>query len=81
MFAKPRLKRSTAQSPSKKRKFAVEEVSFDDKARAEYLTGFHKRKLQRVKNAQEAAAKRARQEKIEFRRQVCCSPLRSPWLV
>lgn len=49
---------------------AVEEVNFDFEARQEYLTGFHKRKQQRIKNAQEEAAKRARQEKLELRKQV-----------
>jgi hypothetical protein len=34
------------------------------------LTGFHKRKQQRIKNAQEENAKRARQEKLEMRKQV-----------
>lgn len=49
---------------------AVEEVNFDFEARQEYLTGFHKRKQQRIKNAQEEAAKRARQEKLELRKQI-----------
>lgn len=72
MFARPRPKKSLLPPPSKKRKStsAVEEVSFDNDARQEYLTGFHKRKQQRIKNAQEEAAKRARQEKIEMRKQV-----------
>lgn len=72
MFAKPRPKKSILPPPSKKRKTtsAVEEINFDNDARQEYLTGFHKRKQQRIKNAQEEAAKRARQEKIELRKQV-----------
>lgn len=49
---------------------AVEEVVFDPSARSDYLTGFHKRKVQRIKAAQEAAAQRARQEKIDDRRKV-----------
>ena len=58
--------------PSKKRKktFGVEEVIYDENARADYLSGFHKRKLQRVKHAQEEAAKREKQEKLESRKQV-----------
>lgn len=40
-----------------------EEISFDLSAREEYLTGFHKRKLQRTKAAQEAADRRAKEEK------------------
>lgn len=76
MFAKPRPKKSLLPPPSKKRKatHTVEEISFDNSARQEYLTGFHKRKVQRQKHAQEEAAKRAREEKIEFRKQVSRGP-------
>ncbi|WQF79924.1 Putative nucleolar protein [Colletotrichum destructivum] len=72
MFAKPRPKKSVLPTVSKKRKAvsAVEEVNFDFDAREDYLTGFHKRKLQRVKWAQEQAAKKAREEKIEMRKQL-----------
>lgn len=58
---------------SKKRKLttAVEEVTFDPAAREEFLTGFHKRKVQRAKHAQEIAEKKAREERIEQRRKVC----------
>ncbi|EFQ28060.1 nucleolar protein 12 [Colletotrichum graminicola] len=72
MFAKPRPKKSVLPTVSKKRKAvsAVEEVNFDFDARQDYLTGFHKRKLQRVKWAQEQAAKKAREEKIEMRKQL-----------
>ena len=59
--------------PIKKRKMnsaAVEEVLFDSSARQEYLSGFHKRKLQRARHAQELAEKKARQEKVEQRRKV-----------
>lgn len=77
MFAKPRPKKSPLPPPSKKRKVhAIEEISFDNSAREEYLTGFHKRKVQRQKHAQEEAAKRAREEKIEMRKQVCLVPHR-----
>lgn len=40
-----------------------EEISFDLSARTEYLTGFHKRKVERAKAAQEAAERRAKEEK------------------
>ncbi|KAG5929404.1 hypothetical protein E4U42_005976 [Claviceps africana] len=72
MFAKPRPKKSPLPPPSKKRKTTstIEEISFDDGAREEYLTGFHKRKLQRIKHAQEESAKRARAEKLESRKQI-----------
>ncbi|KAI1367408.1 nucleolar protein 12-domain-containing protein [Xylaria arbuscula] len=71
MFARPRPKKLLAPPPKKrKRHHTVEEIKFDDDARAEYLTGFHKRKLQRAKHAQEQAAERARQERIEARKQI-----------
>jgi ribosomal RNA-processing protein 17 len=58
--------------PAKKRKTEskVEEITFDLGARQDYLTGFHKRKLQRAKFAQEKAAERARLERIEQRKKV-----------
>lgn len=57
--------------PTKKRKkSAVEEITFDSSAREEYLTGFHKRKVQRVKHAQEEAAKKERQERVIGRKKV-----------
>ncbi|ODA77395.1 hypothetical protein RJ55_07024 [Drechmeria coniospora] len=72
MVAKQRGNRLASAPPSKRRKInsAVEEVSFDFDARHEYLTGFHKRKQQRIKHAQEQAAKQARQEKLEARKQL-----------
>ncbi|KAI0503305.1 nucleolar protein 12-domain-containing protein [Xylaria bambusicola] len=71
MFARPRPKKLLAPPPKKrKRQHTLEEIKFDNDARAEYLTGFHKRKLQRAKHAQEQAAERARQEKIEARKQI-----------
>lgn len=75
MFAKPRI-RKTAQPPPKKRKtvHAIEEITFDPKARTEYLTGFHKRKQERKKRAQEIAEKKAREMRIEMRRQVRVTP-------
>ncbi|KAF3000365.1 hypothetical protein E8E14_004951 [Neopestalotiopsis sp. 37M] len=68
----PRPKKSILPTLSKKRKVAhtVEEINFDTDARQEYLTGFHKRKLQRVKRAQEEAAKREKEEKLEARKQI-----------
>ncbi|RYP77091.1 hypothetical protein DL771_001381 [Monosporascus sp. 5C6A] len=72
MFARPRSKKSILGPPPKKRKagHAVEEIKFDAAARDEYLTGFHRRKVQRAKRAQEEAAKKARQEKIDLRKQL-----------
>ena len=60
-------------SKAKRRKLdvkAVEEVTFDTDARQEYLTGFHKRKLERAKHAREIAEKKARAEKLAERKRV-----------
>ncbi|KAL6709680.1 hypothetical protein ACN47E_001108 [Coniothyrium glycines] len=59
--------------PTKKRKIAVtvpENITFDPAAREEYLTGFHKRKVARIKHAQEENAKREKEEKLRFRREL-----------
>ena len=71
---------STVPPSKKKRKAAstVEEIVFDFNAREDYLTGFHKRKLQRMKHAKEEAAKREREAKIEARKIVKPSSLSSP---
>ena len=60
--------------PKKKRKSnpSIEEIKFDTNARENYLTGFHKRKLQRTKHAREEAVKREREAKLEARRIVRC---------
>jgi ribosomal RNA-processing protein 17 len=72
MFARPRVRKDALRAPSKKRKreHAVEEIAFDGDSRLDYLKGFHKRKQQRIKYAQELAAKKAREDKIAFRKQV-----------
>lgn len=55
--------------PAKRRKHAsIEEITFDSSAREDYLTGFHKRKLQRIKHAQEEAAKKEREERVQARK-------------
>lgn len=72
MLGKRKL--STPLPPPKKRRKSgptIEEISFDTSAREDYLTGFHKRKLQRIKHAKEQAAKKEREERIEARRIVC----------
>ncbi len=58
----PQLKR--------KRNALVDEITFDPAARQEYLTGFHKRKVQRIENAKDQAAKREKEERVRERRQV-----------
>lgn len=75
IFLHPRPKKSLlpSQPPAKRRKTAdhkIEEISFDAASRADYLTGFHKRKVQRAKRAREEEAKREREEKVLMRRQV-----------
>ncbi|KAI9648759.1 hypothetical protein NHQ30_003399 [Ciborinia camelliae] len=71
-IVKPRPKRSVLPPQKKKRKFdhKVEEINFDLTAREDYLTGFHKRKVQRSKKAQEEAEKKAREERIVMRKQL-----------
>jgi ribosomal RNA-processing protein 17 len=70
MFARPRPKKSILPPRKRKTTHSIEEISFDDAGRQEYLTGFHKRKVQRVKRAQEEAAKKEKLEKLETRKQV-----------
>jgi ribosomal RNA-processing protein 17 len=58
---------------SKKRKTASTapaEITFDFAAREEYLTGFHKRKLARIKHAQEENAKKEKEERLRMRAEV-----------
>jgi hypothetical protein len=62
--------------PTKKRKIHVtapEKIEFDPTAREEYLTGFHKRKVARQKFAADEIAKKEKEEKLRFRREVCHS--------
>ncbi len=69
MFARPRTK-PVVFPPRKKRKVtsAIEEIAFDPNTREEYLSGFHKRELQRMKHAKEEAAKRDREGKLTARK-------------
>ena len=67
-------KATQAFPPLRKRRkptSAIEEIAFDFSAREDYLTGFHKRKLQRIKHAKEEAAKKDREEKLNARKIVC----------
>ncbi|GME69823.1 transferase activity protein [[Candida] boidinii] len=54
----------------KSRSHQVDEVVFNKDDRVEYLTGFHKRKLQRKKKAQEYLAEQDRLNRLEERRQI-----------
>lgn len=71
-FVVPRPKKSILPPQPKKRKrtAAIEEISFDFDARADYLTGFHKRKVERMKRAQAENEKKAKDERILQRKQV-----------
>ena len=64
--------------PAKRKKSAsaIEEINFDFDARQDYLTGFHKRKLQRIKHAQEESAKKEREDRLEARKNVSLGVLR-----
>lgn len=57
---------------SKRRKTnsGVEEITFDTTARQDYLTGFRKRKQQRIKTAKEKAIIKGKEARIEMRKQV-----------
>ncbi|ODV64659.1 hypothetical protein HYPBUDRAFT_154279 [Hyphopichia burtonii NRRL Y-1933] len=52
------------------KKFGVDEVVFDKESRQEYLTGFHKRKLQRQKKAQEYIKEQERLAKVQERKEI-----------
>lgn len=54
----------------KSKKHGVEEVTFDKDSRQDYLTGFHKRKLQRQKKAQEFNKEQERLARIEERKKI-----------
>ncbi|PPQ63470.1 hypothetical protein CVT24_005127 [Panaeolus cyanescens] len=47
----------------------VKEVLFDDEARREFLTGFHKRKLAKAEAARNKAKEREKQERLQLRRE------------
>jgi hypothetical protein len=68
----PNSENHTMGPHSKKRKLnvQVEEITFDPDARQQFLTGFRKRKQQRIKHAQEVAVQKAREAKREDRRKV-----------
>ncbi|KAF3992859.1 hypothetical protein FT663_00769 [Candidozyma haemuli var. vulneris] len=52
------------------KKYGVEEVVFDKQAREEFLTGFHKRKVERQKKAQAYHKEQERKARIEERKQL-----------
>lgn len=54
----------------KKLKNRVQEVVFDKDKRKDYLTGFHKRKLERKKKAQEYLEEEAKKQRLEERARI-----------
>ncbi|KAH6913956.1 nucleolar protein 12-domain-containing protein [Coprinopsis sp. MPI-PUGE-AT-0042] len=48
----------------------IKEVLFDDEARREFLTGFHKRKKAKADAARQKAKEREKQERLEERREI-----------
>ncbi|EHK99814.1 hypothetical protein GLAREA_05898 [Glarea lozoyensis ATCC 20868] len=75
IFRHPRPKVSvlaSANRVSKRRKtdHKIEEISFDNDSRADYLTGFHKRKVARAKQAKVEAEKKEKEERIQIRKQL-----------
>ena len=83
MFARPRPKQPLLPPAGKKRKAsaaAIDEIAYDQAARLDYLTGFHRRKQARIRHAQGLAERRARQDRIESRKKACrFCPRRVEW--
>lgn len=52
------------------RKFGAAEVTFDKDSRLDYLTGFHKRKVERQKNAREFNKEQDRLTRVEARKKM-----------
>ncbi|KAJ7251539.1 nucleolar protein 12-domain-containing protein [Mycena haematopus] len=65
------LTRSHAAIAAKKRAKStqIKEILFDDDARREFLTGFHKRKLAKADAARKKAAEKEKQERLQARRE------------
>ncbi|KAJ7703088.1 nucleolar protein 12-domain-containing protein [Mycena rosella] len=66
------LTRSHAAIAAKKKAKStqIKEILFDDDARREFLTGFHKRKLAKADAARKKALEREKQERLETRREL-----------
>ncbi|TQS36274.1 hypothetical protein Golomagni_03282 [Golovinomyces magnicellulatus] len=65
IFRHPRPKKVLLLHTNKKRKTGhkIENISFDTSSREEYLSGFHKRKVARVKAAQAEAERKLKEER------------------
>ena len=59
-----------APAAKKRRVDQLDSISFDPSSREEYLTGFHKRKQQRIQDSRESAAKKDKEQRVRERRQV-----------
>lgn len=64
------LSQGTRVLARKRKKQQIEEIVFDPLSRRDFVTGFHKRKVQRKKKAQEVAKERERLERIEQRKKI-----------
>lgn len=64
------LTRGGRSVAAKKRANRVDEVKFDFESRADFITGFHKRKLQRRADAKKKAEDLNRQHRLEERRKL-----------
>ncbi|KAH9940428.1 nucleolar protein 12-domain-containing protein [Epithele typhae] len=51
------------------KKEQLKEIVFDDSARRDFLTGFHKRKVQKKEAAKQKAMEREKQDRLEARRE------------
>merc|ERR1711964_686700 len=72
IFRNPRIKKNLLPPPNKRHKVGhkIDEISFDFSSREEYLTGFHKRKVARIKNAKAEAEKKSKEERRIFRKKL-----------
>lgn len=64
------LTRGQKYFDKKKAKNQIQEVTFDPNDRLEYLTGFHKRKVDRQKKAQQFKQEQSHKERLEERQRI-----------
>ncbi|KIK28009.1 hypothetical protein PISMIDRAFT_7950 [Pisolithus microcarpus 441] len=57
----------------RKKNSQIKELVFDEDARREFLTGFHKRKLAKKEEAKKRAILREKQQRLEWRREACAT--------
>ncbi|EJD02979.1 uncharacterized protein FOMMEDRAFT_86142 [Fomitiporia mediterranea MF3/22] len=57
------------KAKARAKKNQIDSVVFDDDARVEFLTGFHKRKLQKKEAAKSKAKERERQQRLQARKE------------